>query len=167
MSNRYDAPWTEEQVATLRRLCSEGMGPSQIAKKMARMRPGMTRNAVIGKRDRLGIKSDHTNTGGMSLRTKLANAKASAKRKATPSAKPKPLLPESAPPQALPPELTWAPLVGTTPKPLIECRPGECRWPINGARGETLFCCAPRRGDGPYCAAHHRMAYVPVKRRAA
>ncbi|HRK63637.1 MAG TPA: GcrA family cell cycle regulator, partial [Terricaulis sp.] len=37
--------WTEERVATLRKLWAEGLSASQIAKQLG----GVTRNAVIGK----------------------------------------------------------------------------------------------------------------------
>src|ERR1700742_3151032 len=43
--------WTEERVATLKKLWLEGLSASQIAKQLG----GVTRNAVIGKVHRLGL----------------------------------------------------------------------------------------------------------------
>jgi GcrA cell cycle regulator len=35
----------------------------------------------------------------------------------------------------------------------------HCRWPVEGAGAETLFCGADKLADLPYCARHSRMAY--------
>ena len=43
--------WTEDRVASLKRLWLEGLSASQIAKQLG----GVTRNAVIGKVHRLGL----------------------------------------------------------------------------------------------------------------
>ena len=52
-------PWTEDRVEQLRKLRAEGLSASQIA---AHMGEGMTRNAVIGKCNRIGLKSERTPT---------------------------------------------------------------------------------------------------------
>ena len=38
----------------------------------------------------------------------------------------------------------------------------HCRWPVDGAEGETLFCGADHVEGSPYCAQHCRMAYQPA-----
>ena len=43
--------WTDERVEELKKLWSEGLSASQIAKQLG----GVTRNAVIGKVHRLGL----------------------------------------------------------------------------------------------------------------
>ncbi len=43
--------WTEERVELLKKLWTEGLSASQIARQMG----GVTRNAVIGKVHRLGL----------------------------------------------------------------------------------------------------------------
>ncbi len=43
--------WTDERVASLKKLWLEGLSASQIAKQLG----GVTRNAVIGKVHRLGL----------------------------------------------------------------------------------------------------------------
>ncbi len=43
--------WNDERVATLRKLWTDGLSASQIAKQLG----GVTRNAVIGKVHRLGL----------------------------------------------------------------------------------------------------------------
>ncbi|MEM1021747.1 MAG: GcrA family cell cycle regulator [Sphingomonadales bacterium] len=46
--------WTDERIEALRKLWDEGLSASQIAEKLGE---GVTRNAVIGKAHRLGLKS--------------------------------------------------------------------------------------------------------------
>ena len=45
--------WTDERIAKLQKLWDEGLSASQIAEKLG----DVTRNAVIGKAHRLGLKS--------------------------------------------------------------------------------------------------------------
>jgi len=49
--------WGAEAIETVMRLSAEGKSAGQIAKIMSAEHPGITRNAVIGKLSRLGIKS--------------------------------------------------------------------------------------------------------------
>jgi len=46
--------WTEDRIDALRKLWDDGLSASQIAKELGE---GVTRNAVIGKAHRLGLKS--------------------------------------------------------------------------------------------------------------
>ena len=46
--------WTDDRIETLRKLWDDGLSASQIAKELGE---GVTRNAVIGKAHRLGLKS--------------------------------------------------------------------------------------------------------------
>lgn len=46
--------WTDERIERLKALWDEGLSASQIAKELGE---GVTRNAVIGKAHRLGLKS--------------------------------------------------------------------------------------------------------------
>ena len=50
--------WTDERVETLKKLWTEGLSASQIAKQLG----GVTRNAVIGKVHRLGLAGRATTT---------------------------------------------------------------------------------------------------------
>ena len=52
-AGKAEMSWTDERVETLKRMWSEGQSASQIAKEPG----GVTRNAVIGKAHRLGLKS--------------------------------------------------------------------------------------------------------------
>lgn len=46
--------WSDDRIATLKKLWDKGLSASQIAAELAE---GITRNAVIGKAHRLGLKS--------------------------------------------------------------------------------------------------------------
>eukprot|EP00657_Telonema_sp_P-1_P012024 TRINITY_DN80_c0_g1_i11.p2 TRINITY_DN80_c0_g1~~TRINITY_DN80_c0_g1_i11.p2 ORF type:complete len:119 (+),score=38.72 TRINITY_DN80_c0_g1_i11:217-573(+) len=49
-----DRAWTDERIDQLKKLWDDGLSASQIAKELGE---GVTRNAVIGKAHRLGLKS--------------------------------------------------------------------------------------------------------------
>ncbi|MEM7568617.1 MAG: GcrA family cell cycle regulator [Pseudomonadota bacterium] len=68
--------WTDERIEALRKHWDEGLSASQIAEKLGE---GVTRNAVIGKAHRLGLKSRPSPV-------KSEPAQAKAKPKATPKA---------------------------------------------------------------------------------
>lgn len=50
--------WTEEQIDMLLQLQERGYTGSQIADKMRKIRPEITRNAVLGKLERIKRKSE-------------------------------------------------------------------------------------------------------------
>lgn len=52
--------WTENDIATLKRLHAAGLSSSKIARAIGR---GLTRNAVIGKAYRLGLSTPKGATG--------------------------------------------------------------------------------------------------------
>jgi len=53
----------------------------------------------------------------------------------------------------------FQPLEGTIPRPFLERRSGQCRWPIDGADGEFLSCCEPS-GIRNYCDTHHALGHT-------
>ena len=71
-SNLAELGWTESRVETLRRLYAEGLSSSRIA---AELGGGVTRNAVIGKVDRLNLPKRGNNP------TKASSAHAPAAKK--------------------------------------------------------------------------------------
>lgn len=76
--------WTEERIATLKKLWEGGNTASQIAEELG----GVSRNAVIGKAHRLGLKSRPspvkagTKAPAKASETKVSEKKAAAKRPA-------------------------------------------------------------------------------------
>lgn len=61
--------WTEERIEKLTKLWDKGFSASQIATELAE---GVTRNAVIGKAHRLGLKSRPSPVKGESTKAKKA-----------------------------------------------------------------------------------------------
>ena len=80
--------WTDERIATLKKLWEGGSTASQIAEELG----GVSRNAVIGKEHRLGLKSrpSPVKANDKKKAAKKAAPKAPATKKAAPKAAPKP-----------------------------------------------------------------------------
>ena len=89
--------WTDERIATLKKMWEGGSTASQIAEELG----GVSRNAVIGKAHRLGLKS------------RPSPVKAAEKKKAAP--KPKPAAPKPAPKKAAPRAAAPAPAPAPAP----------------------------------------------------
>jgi len=124
----------------------EGLSASEVAKALG---GGLTRGAVIGKINRMGLCKRVQPTG-----ERAAARPASAPR--IPSVR---YMGPSWPPLPLPP-LKEAPLQAT-PAVLADLVDGACRWPIDDpgpTRMHTaLFCAAPAQRGG-YCPAHQAIA---------
>ena len=88
--------WTEERTATLKRMWEGGATATEIAKELGEV----SRNAVIGKAHRLGLKS----------RPSPVKAAEKSKKKAEPKAKPAPKKAAPAPSEAAKPAPAPAPV---------------------------------------------------------
>ena len=78
--------WTEERTATLKRLWEGGSTATEIAKELG----DVSRNAVIGKAHRLGLKSRPSPVKTGEKKKAAPKAKAAPKKKATPTPNPAP-----------------------------------------------------------------------------
>ena len=146
--------WTDERVATLKKLWLEGLSASQIAKQLG----GVTRNAVIGKVHRLGL-----------------SGRAAPSQPARPVFKPQRLARPVAPaPQPVRRIIASAP---TPPEPVIRRveEPGSatvltlgahmCKWPIGDPSSDNFSFCGGRVSQGVYCKSHAELAYqAPMKK---
>jgi GcrA cell cycle regulator len=166
--------WTDERVTLLKKLWTDGLSASQIAKQLG----GVTRNAVIGKVHRLGLAG-------------RAAPSRPIKRLVTAAPRPRPVVVAAvvaAPvaPAAIPPQATVAaaaprpaPHVAKPAKPVQRVREkGEiigvldlgtnmCKWPI-GDPGDADFgfCGASCTAGAVYCEEHAAIAFQPhVSRR--
>ena len=89
--------WTDERIATLKKLWEGGSTASQIAEELG----GVSRNAVIGKAHRLGLKSRHSPVKANDKKKKAPAKKPAPKpavKKAAPRAAPKPAMQPAAKP---------------------------------------------------------------------
>jgi GcrA cell cycle regulator len=163
--------WNDERIELLRTLWEKGLTASQIADKLG----NVSRNAVIGKAHRLGLKARPSPVKGDSdAPPKPAPAKAAtaATDPAPPPAKPvaaAPAVSETAAPAPKP--VAAAPRQAMPVAPPRPRAPGEkvtlldlndkiCKWPI-GHPGEPdfQFCGRPVNPGFPYCAPHCAEAY--------
>lgn len=85
--------WTDERIATLKKMWEGGATASQIADELG----GVSRNAVIGKAHRLGLKSRPSPVKANEPKKAEKKAAAPAPRKPAPRPAPKPAAAEAAP----------------------------------------------------------------------
>lgn len=118
--------WTDERIAKLRKLWDDGLSASQIADKLG----NVTRNAVIGKAHRLGLKARPS-----PVKQEAAGAPKTAVKK--PKATPRPA------------KVT-----------LLDLNERMCKWPIGHPGEEDFHFCGKKAEAGfPYCAQHCGEAY--------
>jgi GcrA cell cycle regulator len=125
------ATWTEERREFVRELWAQGYSAGEIAQ---RLKPKMTRNAVIG----------------LCHRNKFPHGK----RRTAPMPSPEPLPPaysarEEPRPRPQPPKPEPSAFLGL---PLHELTDSQCRWPDGD--GPFLFCGQPASLGQPYCRDH-------------
>ena len=144
--------WTDEAVETLRQLAREGLSASGIAAALG----AESRNAVIGKANRIGVK--------------LGGGPASASG-APRTARPRSEKPAPAPPDDEPVSRSAWPFAGAGVGQMRrvsfqEIGRAACRWPFGDPGSGDFAYCGLEPADGrPYCAGHCRMAYRPPNAR--
>jgi hypothetical protein len=134
--------WSLERVDQLRHHYRLGLTAAESAALLG----GVSKNAVISKRTRLGL------TGGRLV------VRGPAEGRRGPQARPWRWRPEPDFHCEPLPAMDGAAPVGACPKPLSQHRPGECLWPLGSVESpgdwRTLFCCAAVKDDRRYCEAH-------------
>ena len=151
--------WTDERRAAALKLWDDGLSAAEIARRLG---DGVSRCAVIGVVYRAGKSNRRPKTSRQAYAKapKVARApRAAAKR---PPARPKLKLagcgavfedaPARAPRVEIDRSAAFSPLPGSSPKPWLERRFGECAWPVGGEGADTLSCCQP--AEGQYCRSH-------------
>lgn len=170
-------PWSDEVIAEATRLWHMGQSCSQISEALRRKGVSVSRNAVIGKMNRLGVSKGTRQTPAppsgrrpaapkvKSEKLRIVNARAiAAKQRVKADAKGG----EAFRPGTLP---EMAARTSTTePKAIMDLQRLDCRWPLSEAHQpatfETLYCAAPVKFDGPdalsWCPIHAAMAFNPA-----
>ena len=144
--------WSTDRIEQLKRCFDAGLTCSQIAREI-----GVTRNAVIGKMNRMGLSRPRDVLSAQMRRaSKLARAKPERNwRRLTIIAQRKML--RDAFPVAEPEEI---PIFNGRGCTLLELKQGQCRWPINEPGAENFCFCGNEAFQGfSYCAGHARLAY--------
>lgn len=154
--------WTDERVARLRHLWTEGLSANQIAKDLG----GVTRNAVIGKIHRLGLAGRTYSTPRRVTRPVRAARPRVARvfnpytgvQKAPAEDK---LTAELAGIRALPALVSESGAART----VATLRAEECKFPIGDPQEASFAFCGRGAGaHGSYCAEHQRLVYQPRSR---
>ena len=141
--------WTNERVEELRRLWGQGQTASRIADLMG----GVTRNAVIGKAHRLGLRG---RPSPIRRDENGAHARPAPRVSVPPAAPVKAELPpvDVSRTPAIPPP---AP---SQPKMAQGGGGRTCSWPVGDPKQPGFHFCGGEAVPGrPYCAAHCGMAY--------
>lgn len=146
--------WSADRVEQLKSLIGAGYSCRQIAEEI-----GVTRNAVIGKVNRLGLSRP---------RGVPASSRDATERKRAPW-RPK-IVTQHALLLRLPaepvPRLEDISIFDGRGCSLLELSAGKCRWPINEPGAENFcFCGNTPLAGFPYCSGHARIAYKSGARR--
>jgi GcrA cell cycle regulator len=140
-SDNPRSPWTTERVAMLRSYFNAGLSCAQIAQEI-----GVSRNAVIGKMNRLGLS-----------RGRRAASPAAPRGTAR---RPHVLTQRLALRALFAAEPVVTDVVSTEPCSLFNLTARKCRWPIGAVGTPDFTFCGNGTADGvSYCAGHARMAY--------
>ena len=141
-SDNPRSPWTTERVAMLRTYFNAGLSCAQIAQEI-----GVSRNAVIGKMNRLGLSRGRR------------TAAPGAARAASPR-RPQVLTQRLALKALFAAEPVVTDVVSTEPCSLFNLTARKCRWPIGAVGTPDFNFCGNSTADGvSYCTGHARMAY--------
>jgi GcrA cell cycle regulator len=141
------ATWTTERIALLKNRMDAGFSCGQIAQEL-----GVSRNAVIGKANRLGLsRFRHAIAGADEITGTRTSARAKRRTQVTI------LRALSAKPQV---GVAPVPIDSTNACRLYELQQWHCRWPIGDPGSQDFGFCGLKPLDGlPYCPRHARMAY--------
>ena len=142
--------WNEEKVEKLKELWGKGSTASQIAEIIG----GISRNAVIGKANRLNLSSKiKTRNASSSQNFDNSSEENSSKQKRGRKSKFQSLIIE----KDFEPE---------NPKKLEELDEGSCKWPIGHPEEKSFyFCGRSSLKDFSYCKLHLLYAYQPKGRK--
>ncbi len=152
---RFD--WTDARVTDLRLLFGEGHADTAIARIMG---PGLSRNAVIGKRGRLGLlrlcvpKRAKASPPKRKNRNRVMQESFGRKVAPSPVRRMQPDL-EAEEARNLPPDQSPHAV------PLFEITDNQCRWPLNDPGPGFLFCGAGTVRECSWCPRHARLAFTP------
>lgn len=180
----HQAGWTDDRVATLKKMWRDGASASEIATALG---GGVTRNGVIGKVDRLKLvrrketstraakavggrgsagkhrgavdsarKARTTNAGGLAF--KIARARQE-QPEATSMVEVMASMREGDPAgQKLLRSKAWEAIPGAEPITLLRTNEHTCKWPIGDA--PILFCGLHSGSGSPYCEQHRALSVV-------
>jgi GcrA cell cycle regulator len=152
--------WSLKRVEQLKQCFDAGLTCSQIAREI-----GVTRNAVIGKLNRMGLSQPRNPARAQARRdARPARPRSRTLWSAFTVADQRKLL-RDAFPQA---HVEAVPIHDGRGCTFLELTQNRCRWPINDPGAENFCYCGNEAFTGlPYCTGHARLAYRGGNRRSA
>ena len=142
--------WSPERVALLHLHYLQGLSAAESARQIG----GVTRNAVISKRYRIGLFGRVLTEAPRLKRVTDPDTGRDRYRRLAPREDLMAVTPL--------PTMDWPPPPDARPAVLADRPARTCAWPLGAADrpgdSATLFCCAPLAGHGPYCATHLKRA---------
>lgn len=151
--------WSDESIAELKRLwCDQGVSASIAAQLLSEKFGGyLTRNSIIGKANRLGIKQPEKN---IYIEDRKKKEKSVVKQSLT-TQPAKIVVKKIDAPPSLPVEHVPVDTPDVAKRiGLLDLRETTCRFPIGDPRHEGFGYCGAESSVGkPYCAYHSRIAY--------
>ena len=153
--------WTPELDDCIRQSIATGKSSSEIARHLNLHGFPVSRNAVIGRKKRLGLCTEGVPwKGGNRVRERGWNPKAP---KPPPRTITLPTIPAARPLLAIVRTLRPAPVGGVS---LTHLQHDYCRFPIGDPKAAGFhFCGAEVHPGKPYCTSHCEIAYVKLSRR--
>lgn len=141
--------WNTRDVEALKRGIAEGLSYRQVQRQLL---PHRTRNSIIGKCFRLGIReamtpevhrqrtSQHNNAGKFAARMKRGLI---------------------SPPETS--QVLCLTMKGRPMKTIMNLGGADCKWPIGDPKSPAFgYCGEPQVQGEVYCCTHHKAAYEPV-----
>jgi GcrA cell cycle regulator len=138
-------------IAKLKSLMDKGLSTSEIGKRL-----GFTKNAVVGKINRLGLNAKPKPPAAKQAKP----AAKSAPKKAAPS-------PAAAPKNSAESKIKAGRIIQHSAA-LMALRPDQCRWPTGNPDADDFSFCGEKCFAGkPYCFEHCKVAYqfAPAKKK--
>ena len=155
--------WTDERVETLKKLWTEGLSASQIAKQLG----GVTRNAVIGKVHRLGLAGRATPSRPAKRPRPVSRPRVVTGGGASTALAQRPRVPH-APYLALVPHLDPLKAEDGSVVTVLTLSDTVCSWPIGDPSDATFAFCGRGVAEGEkhrYCREHAALAFQPQQPR--
>lgn len=168
--------WDNATLKKLKALTGKGLSTSEIGKRL-----GMSKNAIVGKLNRLGWNAKAGGTSAMPAKDAEHKKAPAAKKSPAKKAEPKPVAKKMPPkvtkkteaPKKIDTKATAKNLA--THQRIIQhslemanLRPNQCRWPIGDPDSEHFHFCGETVFIGkPYCYEHCKQAYqfTPPKKK--
>jgi GcrA cell cycle regulator len=159
------AIWSSERIELLKRRLHAGLSCGQIAREI-----GVTRNAVIGKVNRLGLSRPkdvidrqlEQRRAARLARPKTARTWRSKRPRRNIFAQHEMLAAFPRPQARAEEDISIYSGCGCT---LFELSQMKCRWPINNPGAKDFSFCGNEPVKGlPYCLGHARIAYLSIRR---